>query len=110
MGRFRARRFLAVLAALALTACSDSAASQPAALSPASSADSSPAAVRAQSLTVGYTPSDGFNPYLSHSTLVMQNAGLLFEKLVEIGPDMELEYRVAESIECSGTSVVISPR
>ena len=110
MGRFRARRFLAVLAALALTACSDSAASQPAALSPASSADSSPAAVRAQSLTVGYTPSDGFNPYLSHSTLVMQNAGLLFEKLVEIGPDMELEYRVAESIECSGTSVVIHLR
>ena len=110
MGRFRARRFLAVLAALALTACSDSAASQPAALSPASSADSSPAAVRAQSLTVGYTPSDGFNPYLSNSTLVMQNAGLLFEKLVEIGPDMELEYRVAESIECSGTSVVIHLR
>ena len=111
MGSSWGRRVPALLLALCLAACSDSSASLPA-QAPSSSPEAASAALpaREEVLTVGYTPSDGFNPYLANSTLVMQNAGLLFEKLVEIGPDMELEYRVAESIDCSGTSVVIHLR
>lgn len=40
-------------------------------------------------LTLGWQPSEGFNPYITNSILVAQNAGLLFEKLVEIDPDMD---------------------
>ncbi len=109
MNRCFGCRAAALVLALCLTACSSSAASLPA-QAPAASSSVSSLPSREHTLTVGYTPSDGFNPYLANSTLVMQNAGLLFEKLVEIGPDMELEYRVAESIECSGTSVVIHLR
>ena len=61
-------------------------------------------------LTLGFVPSEGFNPYSSDSILVSQNAGLLFEKLVEITPDMDLEYRLAQSIESTGERVVIHPR
>lgn len=61
-------------------------------------------------LTLGYLPAEGFNPYLVNSQLVMQNAGLLFEKLVEISPDMELEYRLAQTVECIGSQVVIHLR
>ena len=61
-------------------------------------------------LCVGYTESDGFNPYRVNSSLVAQNAGLVFEKLVEINPEMELEYRLAQSILCSGTQVILTPR
>ena len=35
-------------------------------------------------LTLGYSPADGFNPYIVNSSLVVQNSGLLFERLVEI--------------------------
>ena len=61
-------------------------------------------------LTLGYVPSEGFNPYVANSILVAQNAGLLFEKLVEITPDMDLEYRLAQSIESTGETVLIHPR
>ena len=45
-------------------------------------------------LCIGYTEADGFNPYLVNSSLVAQNAGLVFENLVEITPEMDLEYRL----------------
>lgn len=61
-------------------------------------------------LCIGYTESDGFNPYRVNSSLVAQNAGLVFEKLVEITPEMDLEYRLAQSIVSAGDQVVITPR
>ena len=61
-------------------------------------------------LCIGYTEADGFNPYLVNSSLVAQNAGLVFEKLVEITPEMDLEYRLAQSIVSTGNQVVITPR
>ena len=61
-------------------------------------------------LRVGYTESDGFNPYRVNSSLVAQNADLVFEKLVRITPDMDLDYRLAESIVSAEGRVVITPR
>lgn len=61
-------------------------------------------------LTLGYTPADGFNPYIANSSLVMQNSGLLFERLVEITPTMELDYRLAQSIDTTDTQVIINLR
>lgn len=88
--------------------------------SPASSSPSAPAAPTAspapsgpvgpQLLTIGYNPSDGWNPYLSSSTLLSQDMGLLFDKLVEIGPDMALSFRIASAVECVGTDVTIAVR
>lgn len=39
-----------------------------------------------------------------------QNAGLLFEKLVEIGPDMSIVYRLASSIDVLDLQAVIHIR
>ncbi len=61
-------------------------------------------------LTLGWQPSEGFNPYMTNSILVAQNAGLLFEKLAEIDPDMHLNLRLAQAIDSSGEQVVIHPR
>lgn len=64
----------------------------------------------ATGLVLGYVPADGFNPYLTPSTLVAQNAGLLFEKLVEIGPDMALSYRLASGVDCVENQVILHIR
>ena len=61
-------------------------------------------------LCIGYTEADGFNPYLVNSSLVAQNAGLVFENLVEITPEMDLEYRLAQNIVSTGNQVIITPR
>ncbi len=61
-------------------------------------------------LTIGCNPSDGWNPYLVPSTLITQNMGLLFEKLVEIGPDMSLSYRIASAVDCLGEQVILHIR
>lgn len=59
--------------------------------------------------TIAYI-AGAFNPYLNNTTITMQNAGLLFEPLVRITPDLEPEYRLAESVDSSGLSVVIRLR
>lgn len=64
----------------------------------------------AADLTLGYSPGDGFNPYLVNSSLVLQNSGLLFERLVEITPSMDLDYRLAQSIDTTDTQVIINLR
>lgn len=58
-------------------------------------------------LVLGYSLRDGFNPYVVSSSLVTQNAGLLFEKLVEIGPDMSIAYRLASSVEVGDTEAIL---
>lgn len=80
-------------------------------VSSVSSSDSQPSTPTDPSLlTLGYNPSDGWNPYLNPSTLVAQNMGLVFEKLVEIAPDMALSYRIASSIDCTPEAAVIHIR
>ena len=79
--------------------------------SPAPSPSPTPAAAAAADrLVLGYTPGDGLNPFLTGSTLVRQNAGLLYEKLVEIGPDMSIVYRLASSIDVLDLQAVIHIR
>jgi peptide/nickel transport system substrate-binding protein len=50
---------------------------------------------------------DGFNPYLSTSTLVEQVGGLVFEKLIEITPDMDLDYRLVQSMRNDELTVTL---
>lgn len=78
-----------------------------AAVTPAPTPSPAPVADR---LVLGYNPTGGFNPYLSASILINQTSGLLFEKLVEIGPDMALAYRLASSIDCVGEQVIVHLR
>lgn len=79
--------------------------------SPAPSPSPTPAAAAAADrLVLGYTPGDGLNPFLTGSTLVRQNAGLLYEKLVEIDPDMSIAYRLASSIDVLDLQAVIHIR
>ncbi|MFI3170472.1 MAG: ABC transporter substrate-binding protein [Faecalibacterium sp.] len=52
----------------------------------------------------------GYNPYLTTDTLVAQTASLLFENFIDISPDFAIDYRLAESVECSGTTVTITLR
>lgn len=102
---------LALLFCLSLPGCSGSPASSSAAVPEQPEPSPSPAAAAEPGvLTLGYLPAEGFNPYLVNSQLVMQNAGLLFEKLVEITPDMELDYRLAQAVECVGNQVVVHLR
>ncbi len=49
-------------------------------------------------------------PISPPSTLVAQNAGLLFEKLVEIGPAMALSYRLASGVDCVENQVILHIR
>lgn len=100
------------LGALALTGCGSGnespSGSAPASSSPQPTPTATPAPLTG--LVLGHSQRDGYNPYLVSSSLVVQNAGLLFEKLVEIGPDMALSYRLASSIDCVGTEAVLHIR
>ena len=107
-------RFLAAGLALALclfsAGCAGTGAPPPASGSAPASGASRPPAAAADRLVLGYAPADGFNPFLTASTLVRQNAGLLFEKLVEIAPDMSIDYRLARSIDLTAEGAVIHLR
>ena len=107
----RSLRLAALALALTLTLCACGAADAPAS-APASAPPpaASPSPPGPQLLSIAYNPMDGWNPYLTPSTLVTQTAGLLFEKLVEIGPDMALSYRLASSIDCVGNQDIIHIR
>ena len=118
MARFRRLAAFALCLAL-LAGCGGeaaSSASSQAASSASSASTSGAASVPQQSagaptaLVLGYTPSAGFNPYASSSNLVEQNAGLLFECLVELTPELSLEYRLADSIVSAGETVTIHMR
>ena len=51
-----------------------------------------------------------YNPYRTNNTLTVQNAMLLFEPLTRIGPDMELDYRLAEQVVSADGVVTITLR
>ncbi|MDD3429491.1 MAG: ABC transporter substrate-binding protein [Oscillospiraceae bacterium] len=63
----------------------------------------------AETVTLPYSKDDGFNPYLTTNILTMQNAGLLFCKILTINPSFNLEYEAAASVTVSGTTVTIAP-
>lgn len=61
-------------------------------------------------LTIAYSVRDGFNPYLSSSNLVWQSSHLVYEKLVEIDPNMDISYRIASAVNVFEDSALISVR
>ncbi len=52
----------------------------------------------------------GYNPYLTTDTLVAQSASLLFENFIDISPDFEIDYRIAQEVVSSGYTVTITLR
>ncbi len=52
----------------------------------------------------------GYNPYLYSDILVEQPSHLLFEKIIEISPLFEIEYRLAEKVITNGLLVEITLR
>lgn len=82
---------------------------RPAVIAPASSetADSQAAAQPAPQVLAIAANAGQFNPYLTPNSLTVQCADLLFEKLVRLSPAMDLEFRLAQSIESSGLTVTI---
>ena len=101
------RRVLAACLALALLAgCSAAPASTPAAADAQPTAAPTAAPATSGVLTIGRSTA-GYNPYLSDNTLVEQDAGLVFERFVQITPDLDLDYRLADAIDSSGNQVVI---
>lgn len=86
---------LAVCLALFLGGCRGTAPAQADAVS--SAAEEEAEQLQQGRFYIAVSP-DGFNPYLSSSTLVQQSGDLLFEKLVELTPDMELDYRDRKSV------------
>ena len=79
---------------------------------PANSTAASAAAADLQaSMTLQLPCIEGeYNPYLTPHSITAQNAMLLFEPLTRIGPDMELDYRLAEQVVCTGNTVTITLR
>ncbi len=100
-------------AALALAACLalvPAGCNRPAVIEPVLDAPSSEVQqAQPVRLAIAASPA-GFNPYLAANTLVEQTGGLLFEKLLEIAPDMALDYRLAQSVACEGLTVTIRLR
>ncbi len=52
----------------------------------------------------------GYNPYLYSDILVEQPSHLLFEKIIEISPEFEIEYRLAEKVISNDIFVEITLR
>lgn len=75
----------------------------------ASSAAATAAPASTGTLTLACT-SAGFNPYTASDILVRQNWMLLFEPFIAITPEMDIDYRLAQSIDSSGTLVTIQIR
>lgn len=97
-------------AALALAVCLTLAGcSRPAVIEPVEPASSEVQEVQPTRLAIAASAA-GCNPYLAANTLAEQTGDLLFEKLVEIAPDMQLEYRLAQSVVCDGLTVTIQLR
>ena len=108
--RLARRAAAAALACLLLAGCSRPAVLQPASSEEASSsaASSSAGAAQSQPARFAIAVSEGtYNPYLAANTLTEQVASLVFEKLVRISPRMELEMRLAESVQSAGNTVTI---
>ena len=110
--RLARRAAAAALACLLLAGCSRPAVLQPSSSEQASSAASSgDSQAQNQPARFAIAVSEGnYNPYLTANTLTEQVASLVFEKLVRISPRMELEMRLAESVQSAGNMVTITLR
>lgn len=100
--------FTAILLCGALCACSQETGTVPAPSAPAQTAPDEPAPA-VSALSIAWSAGN-YNPYITDDVLTRQNAGLLFSNLVDITPEMDLNYRLAQTIDNSGTTVLIQIR
>ncbi len=101
----------AVLCAVLLGGCASSSSAPPQSAAPVSSPTPAPSSSPAtEILSVGHNKTLGFNPYIANDSQVLQTSGLVFEKLVEISPLMQLEMRLASEIKVDGGTAVIQIR
>lgn len=59
-------------------------------------------------LSLAYSSSAGFNPYLTASSLTHQLSHLLYCRLVTITPNFEIEYNLASNVEINSGSAAIT--
>lgn len=78
---------------------------------PASSVAQAPAPTQTtdHELVLAYSKQEGFNPYLSTNTLVLQCAQLLYTNMVTIKDDFSIEYLAAASVQPGADAVRITP-
>ena len=61
-------------------------------------------------MTLPYTSGDDFNPYSCQSTLTKNICYLLYDSMIQINPDFEVEYILAKSIKIDHTIITVQIR
>lgn len=61
-------------------------------------------------LTLPYTESDSFNPYVTQSVNNISITHLIYDGLVTIAPDFSLEYLIADNVICSSNTINVHIR
>ena len=61
-------------------------------------------------MTLPYTSDDNFNPYTCQSTLTKNICYLLYDSMIQISPDFEVEYVIAKSIKVDHTIITVQIR
>ncbi len=61
-------------------------------------------------MTLPYTADDEFNPYTCKSTLTKNICYLLYDSMIHVNPDFEVEYVIAKSIKVDHTIISVQIR
>ena len=61
-------------------------------------------------MTLPYAAGDTFNPYTCQSTLTKNICYLLYDSLIQINPDFEVEYVIAKSVKVDHTIIHVQIR
>ncbi len=69
--------------------------------------DRQPIELSQQEFILPWYRSEGYNPYMTNNSLTLQLSDLLFEKLVVIDPNGELEWRALTGYSIQGLSVTL---
>ncbi|MEG0179182.1 MAG: ABC transporter substrate-binding protein [Oscillospiraceae bacterium] len=60
-------------------------------------------------LILAYSEQGGLNPYLTQNNITLQLCDLLYEKMIQIAPDMTLQMRAVSDVRINGLNVTIYP-
>ncbi len=61
-------------------------------------------------MTLAYSAEDEFNPYTCQSTLTRNICYLMYDSMIQINPDFEVEYVIAKSIKVDHTIITVQIR
>ena len=61
-------------------------------------------------MTLPYASGDSFNPYTCQSTLTRNICYLLYDSMIQITPDFEVEYVIAKSVKIDHTIIHVQIR